>query len=138
MGSMFGDVVSRRQCTRFFFCTMLSGVCWALHSTGFLPVQCFHTTLNRVFYVQCYLEPLGQNCTRLLPVLLPVGPWLTDNFYEEINLYNIVWTMLGQHCIGILLSQCYPNLSETTMHKKITCAMLAQSAKDMLLLENNL
>ena len=27
-------------------------------------------------------------------------------------------TMLDQHCIGILFSQCYPNTSETALHKK--------------------
>ena len=27
-------------------------------------------------------------------------------------------TMLDQHCIGILFSQCYPNTSETSLHKK--------------------
>ena len=37
--------------------------------------------------------------------------------------------MLGQHYIGILASQCCPNLSESTLHKEITCTMLAQSAQ---------
>ena len=61
--------------------------------------------------------------------LCNVGPWLTDNFYEENNLYNVVSTMLGQHCIGILSSQCCPSTSEGTLHKKIACAMLAQSTQ---------
>ena len=61
--------------------------------------------------------------------LCNVGPWLTDNFYEENNLYNIVSTRLGQHCIGILSSHCCPNTSERTLHKKITCAMFAHSAQ---------
>ena len=56
-------------------------------------------------------------------------PWLIDNFYEENNLYNVLSTMLGQYCIGILSSQCYPNTYERTLHKKITCAILAQSAQ---------
>ena len=37
--------------------------------------------------------------------------------------------MLGQHCKGILFSQCCPNTSETTFHKNNTCAMLAQGAQ---------
>ena len=61
--------------------------------------------------------------------LCNVGPWQTDNFYEKNNLYNVVSTMLGQHCIGILSNQCCPNTSGRTLHKKITCAMLAQSAQ---------
>ena len=36
---------------------------------------------------------------------------------------------MGQHCIGILSSQCCPNTSETTLQKQVTCAMLAQSAQ---------
>ena len=32
------------------------------------------------------------------------GAWLTENFYEENNLYNVVSTMQGQHSIGILSS----------------------------------
>ena len=47
---------------------------------------------------------------------------------RKITLSNVVSTMLGQHCIRILSSQCHPNTSETTMQKKVTCAMLGQSA----------
>ena len=72
------------------------------------------------------------HCTRLLPVPC-VGPWLTGNFYEENNLYNVISTMSGQHFIGILFSQCCPNTSETTLHKRITCAMLSQSTQTCFL-----
>ena len=61
--------------------------------------------------------------------LCNVGPWQTDNFYEKNNLCNLVSNMLGQHCTGILSSQCCLNTSETTLRKKTTCAMLAQSAQ---------
>ena len=61
--------------------------------------------------------------------LCNVGPWQTDNFYVKINLCNILSTMLEQRCIGILSSQRCPNTSETKLHKKITCAMLAQSTQ---------
>ena len=64
--------------------------------------------------------------------LCNVGPWQTDNFYEKNNLYNVVSTMLGQHCIGLLSNQCCPNTSGRTLHKKITCAMLAQSPQTWL------
>ena len=71
------------------------------------------TTLYRKImydFVWVYLGNIAQgNCN--------VDPWLTDNFYEENNLYNVS-TMLGQHCIGILSSQYCPNTSETTLHKK--------------------
>ena len=56
--------------------------------------------------------------------LCNVGPWQTDNFHEINNLYNVVSTMLGPHCIGILFSQCCPNMSGTTLHKK--CRFKAQ------------
>ena len=32
-----------------------------------------------------------------------VGPWLTDNVFDENNLYNVVLIMLGQHCRGMFL-----------------------------------
>ena len=78
------------------------------------------TTLHKKNNLQCFLDLSG---------LCNVGPWLTDNFYEENNLYNVVSTMLGQHCIGILSKHCCPNMSEKTLPKKITYAMLAQSAQ---------
>ena len=47
-----------------------------------------------------------------------VGLWLRYNVYEEDNLYNVVSTMLEQHCVRILFSQHCPNTSETALHKK--------------------
>ena len=61
--------------------------------------------------------------------LCNIGPWQTHNFYVINNLYNVVSTMLGPHCIRILSSQCCPNTLETTLLKKITCAMLTQSVQ---------
>ena len=61
--------------------------------------------------------------------LCNIEPWQTDNFYVINNLYNVVSTMLGPHCIRILSSQCCPNTSETILLKKITCAMLTQSVQ---------
>ena len=89
---------------RIFSCALLSRASW--------------TTLHKVF--TCSVSRLCCN----------VGPWLTDNFYEENNLYNVVSTILGQHCLhrNIVSSQCCPT-SETKLHKKITCPVLAQSAQ---------
>ena len=61
--------------------------------------------------------------------LCNVGPWQTDNFHKINNLYNVISTMLGPHCVGILSSQCCLDTSATTFHQKITCAMLVQSAQ---------
>ena len=35
--------------------------------------------------------------------LCNIYPWLTDDFYEENNLYNVVLIMLRQHCFGSFL-----------------------------------
>ena len=69
--------------------------------------------------------------------LCNVGPQLTNNFYQGNNLYNALSTMLGQHCIAILPSQCFPNTSETALHKINTCAMLAQSPQKCFSQKNN-
>ena len=52
-------------------------------------------------------------------LLCNVSPQLKDSIYEENNPYNVASTMVEQHCIRILSSQCCPNTSETTLHKKI-------------------
>ena len=57
--------------------------------------------------------------------LCNVEPWQI----KENNLYNAVSTILGQHCIRILSCQFCSNTSETTLHKKTTCIVLAQSGK---------
>ena len=61
--------------------------------------------------------------------LLNVDPWLTDNFYEENNLCNVVLTILEDHCIGLLSSQCCLDTSKTTLNRKIKCAMLVKGAQ---------
>ena len=99
---------------RVFICSILSQEYLGQHWTGFFLCSVVWSLLDNIaqdFY-QCY-----------------VGPWLTDNFYEENNLYNVVLTMLGQHYIVILFIQCCPNMSEKTLHKKNICAMLAQSTQ---------
>ena len=66
---------------------------------------------SELFLVQCFfwgglLDNIAQGF-----YLFNVGPWLTDNFCEKNSLCNVVLTMLGQHCIRILSSQCFLNVS---------------------------
>ena len=133
--------------SRIFSCAILSGAFLTTFHKVFtcaMLSKSIRTALNRIFFQQCCLEPLRQRCTRFLPVqccpksiktMLFGAFWTTlhkdftramlvHDFYEENNLYNVVLTMLGQHCIGILFSQCYPNTSETTLRQKNTCEML--------------
>ena len=90
------------------------------HCRRFLPVQScpksIKTTLKRIF--SCAMLP-GSVWANIPPgnnlcKMLVYG--VADNIYEENNLYNVVSIMLGQHCIGILTSQCCPNFSETTLY----------------------
>ena len=61
---------------------------------------------------------LGQHCTRESPMQC----LLMATFMRKIT-----YTMLGQYCIGILSSQCCPNMSDTTLHKKAPFAMSTQT-----------
>ena len=54
---------------------------------------------------------------------------LTDKFFKKNNIHNVLFIKLGQHCTETSHTQCYPSMCETTLHKKITCTMLAQSAQ---------
>ena len=76
-----------------------------------LPLHSPQTALQRKVIYNGVKIFLGQNCRRKSSV----GPWQTDNIYEEDNLCNVVSTMLGQHCTEILSSQCCPNTSETML-----------------------
>ena len=110
------------------------------HCLGYLLVQCcsksIKTTLNRIF--SCALLS-GASWITLHKVFacIMLAQWLTDNFYEENNLYKVVSTIMGQHCIGALPSQCCANTSETTLHKKYLSNIGAERT-DMFLQENNL
>ena len=66
-----------------------------------------------------------------------VGPWLTDNFHEENNLYNVVLTMLGQHCIGILSIQYVQILMKQYAQENYLCNVGPECA-DVFLQKNNL
>ena len=75
------------------------------HCARFLLLLCcvksIKTTLIRNF--SCAMLS-GASWTTLHEgfYLFNVGPWLTDNFNEENNLYNVVLTMMGQHCICLV------------------------------------
>ena len=76
--------------TGFFLCNIVPGIL-RQHSTGF-------SFLHNV--VWSLMDNTAQGF-----YLCKNGPWLTDNFYEGNNLYNVV-SIMGQHCRGILSSQC--------------------------------
>ena len=83
-----------------------------------LPVQCC-PTFHKIFFLS---RSIWANITQG-NYLCNVGPWQI----KVNNLYNAVSTILGQHCIRILSSQFCPSTSETILHKKATCTVLAQS-----------
>ena len=83
-----------------------------------LPVQCCPTFHKNFFLSRSIWANITQG-----NYLCNVGPWQI----KVNNLYNAVSTILGQHCIRILSSQFCPSTSETTLHKKATCTVLAQS-----------
>ena len=112
--------------------------------------------MNRIFLAQCCLKPQRQHyigfllCNVVQGVLrqyckgLPkyvwdnttqenylcnVRPEQTDTVLSVNSRCNVVSTMLGQHCIRILSSQYCLNTSKARLHKKTTCAMLAESAQ---------
>ena len=106
--------VLRQQWTKFFPCIVVHVVLreFKQHWTGF-------------FLVQYRLEPLRQHCTRFLPLaMLAHGQKKT---FLSKRTYTMLFIKLGQHCIWILYTQCCPNKSEKTLHKKITDAMFAQT-----------
>ena len=84
------------------------------------------TTLHIKIICNVVLICVGQYCARNLPV--QCWPIVNEQLFLKHKLYNIVSTKLGQHCTGISYTQCCPNISETTLHMKITCAILALSA----------
>ena len=123
-GAMLGQTTQSSFQRKITICNVVVLICLSQHYTRKLPIQCWH-----IFHKQLCTKKNLQHCLDLSgPTLhkeityVNVGQWLTDNFYEENNLYNVVSTMLGQHCIGILSSQCCPNTSERALHKKITSA----------------
>ena len=121
----------------FIFRYLIKSICYFLNlhwcsniAQEKLSVQCW-SILHKHFHTKRSTMLSGSVWAKIAQGnhLCNVCPWLTDNIYEENNLYIVVLTMLGQYYIRILSSQCCPNMSERTLHKKITCTMLTQSAQ---------
>ena len=94
-----------------FSCRIFYGVSWALHrafSCAMLAQQ-YSTTLNSSFPVKCCLEPLGQHCTRILPVQCcpkSIKTKLNGNFF----LCNVVWSLLDNNTQGFYLCNVVPRV----------------------------
>ena len=71
-----------------------------------------------------FQDLLGQHCIRKL--LVGCSPMARRQLLWENNLYNVVSTMLEQHCIEILFNQCCPNTN------------VSSERTDILSLENRL
>ena len=71
------------------------------------------TTLHRKIIYNVVLSYVSQHC----------------QWTMLCNLNNVVSIKLEKHCIGILYTLCCPNMSEATLHKKITSAILALSTQ---------
>ena len=90
-------------------------ICLGEHYTRKLPVQCWSTVHKQLSSGKKSITLSGSIWDNIAQenYLCNVGPWLTDNVYEENNLYNVVSTMLIQHYIKILSNQCFPNTPVT-------------------------
>ena len=119
------------------------------HCTRFLPVQCcpknITTTLNRIFPVQYCLESQGQHCPRYLLVqccrksfkttlnriffsaMSSGSSWTTLHRITLLSKITYTAYQAGTTIYKNIVYSCCPNTSETTLHKKITGAMLAQT-----------
>ena len=109
--------------------------------------------------MQCCLEPLGQHCTKFLPVqccpksirttlnriffLCNVVWSLLDNIAQSLYLRNVVPRVLRQHWTGFFpmqccpktgfsLVQCCPKSIKTTLNKIFSSAMLCGASWTIL------
>ena len=108
---------------RFFSCTMLSG---ASKTT----VRRMSSEPQRRQYIGCPLSNVDPETTLHRIFFLSNVVWsLNDNTAQGFDVCNIVKGVLRQHFRRFSPVKYCLNTSETIMHKKITCAMLAQSAQ---------
>ena len=109
-------------------------ICLSQHYTRKIPVQCWPILHKQVAQKKSESLP-GSVWANIAQgdYLCNVGPWLTDNFYEENNLYNVASTMLRQYYIGILSVPCCPNTSEENYLYNVGTERTA-----IILKENNL
>ena len=112
----------------FFLCNVV----WSLLDNIAQGVNSYKELLDSIVqgFVMCSVAwSLSNNIAQGF-YLCNIGPWLTNNFSWQIP--------LRQHCTKKLLVQCWPrphaqknnpqfclDLSGSTLHKAITCGMLA-------------
>ena len=95
-----------------------------------------------VFYIPWCPKTSGTTLHKKITYLCNIGIECTDIFLQENNLRNVVLVCLGQHGTRTItctmqamfghspqFNQCFLNTALTTLKKKITDAMLAQSAQ---------
>ena len=106
---MFLEILQNSQennCARVSFLIKLQTSEKKRHScTGVLSEYC-EISNNNFFY---RTPPVAASVWANIEsgnYLWNVALWLRYNSYEEDNLYSVVSTMLDQHCIEILFSQC--------------------------------
>ena len=118
-----------------FSCAMLSGASrTTLHKVS--PLQycsrSIKTTLYRIFSWAALPKYVWDNSAQE-NYLWNVGPERTVIFSQEDNLHNVVLTCLGQYCKDPQSTNNFTqannlqfclDLSEPTLHKEVTCAML--------------
>ena len=92
---------------RFFSCAILSGASWTtLHKdfTYFPNVvpQVLRQHRTWFFPVECYLNPLGHHCTRIL-LAQWVVPRVLRQHWKGFFLCNVVWSLLDKTAQGFYL-----------------------------------
>ena len=142
---------------RDFSCTLwgkyknpwnMTRLCWDKAAPDFFLCNVVPRVLREhcteFFHVQYCLEALKQHCTRCLPaqycpksiMTILKGIFscavLSGASMRKKTYDNVVSTMLEWRCIWIFSSQCWTNKSETTLHKRMTCAMLVQGVQTCL------
>ena len=99
------------------------------HCLGYLLVQCcpksIKKTLNRIFYCAMLSGTSWATLRKVFTCAMLAHCWQTT--FLSKRTYTMLSIKPGQHYIWILYTQCCRNTSETTLHKKITGAMLAQT-----------
>ena len=102
--------VLRQHWIEFFLCnvfwSLLDNNRQSFYLSNVVPIVLRHHWIL-FFPMHCYLEPLGQHCTRFLPV--QYGP-------------KSIKATLNRILFRALLS----GASRTTLHREFTCVMLSQ------------
>ena len=124
------ETTIRNSCLTLFIPLEKSGMVNAIWRSLFSLICLLQLAINKALSPMIACAMLSRNPSyTMLPRFELSLCSISNNLYEENNLYNFVSIMLEQHCIGISSSQYCLNAFEKTFHKKITCAMLAQSSQ---------